>query len=161
MTPLFKKLNFKDQKAIVAINSPASFATELQAMQEFSKIITDLVEVDTVDFAICFLNTLKEIEWVATDLFPKLNGDALLWICYPKGTSKQYSCEFNRDTGWASLGAVDLEPVRMVAIDQDWSALRFRKVGYIKTITRRESFALTEEAKARTTQKDLWAEVDN
>jgi hypothetical protein len=41
----------------------------------------------------------------------------------------------------------------MVAIDEDWSALRFRKVAFVKTITRRESYALTKEAKARTTQK--------
>jgi hypothetical protein len=41
----------------------------------------------------------------------------------------------------------------MVAIDEDWSALRFRKVGYIKTITRRESFAMSKVAKERTTQK--------
>jgi len=31
--------------------------------------------------------------------------------------------------------------------------LRFRKVEFIKTITRRESFAITKEAKKRTTQK--------
>jgi hypothetical protein len=43
----------------------------------------------------------------------------------------------------------------MVAIDEDWSALRFRKVEFIKTITRRESYALTTEAKKRTTQKGV------
>jgi hypothetical protein len=43
----------------------------------------------------------------------------------------------------------------MVAIDEDWSALRFRDVAFVKKITRRESFALTEEAKNRTTQKGV------
>jgi hypothetical protein len=51
------------------------------------------------------------------------------------------------------MGRYSLEPVRQVAIDEDWSALRFRKVGYIKNITRRESFALSEEAKRRTDKK--------
>jgi hypothetical protein len=35
------------------------------------------------------------------------------------------------------LGAAGFEPVRMVAVDEDWSALRFRRVGFIKTLTRR------------------------
>jgi hypothetical protein len=52
-----------------------------------------------------------------------------------------------------SLGKYNLEPVRQVSIDDDFSALRFRKVEFIKTITRRESFAITKEAKKRTTQK--------
>ena len=62
-------------------------------------------------------------------------------------------CDFNRDTGWDALGNLGFEPVRMIAIDEDWSALRFREAKFIKTITRRESFALSKEAKERTTQK--------
>ena len=38
---------------------------------------------------------------------------------------RKYRCGFNRDSGWAAPGAAGLEPVRMVAIDADWSALRF------------------------------------
>ncbi len=155
MTPLLKKLNYKDQKAILITNYPATFVAELQNMATVATILTDGDTFERIEFALCFVTTLTEIELVASELVPKLDGDAILWLCYPKGSSKKYSCEFNRDTGWASLGAVNMEPVRQVAIDEDWSALRFRKVGYIKTITRRESFALTDEAKARTTQKDL------
>lgn len=155
MTPLLKKLNYKDQKTILITNFPATFVAELQNMASTATILTEGDTVEHIEFALCFVTTLREIELVASELVPKLDGDALLWLCYPKGSSKKYSCEFNRDNGWASLGAVNMEPVRMVAIDEDWSALRFRKVGYIKTITRRESFALTDEAKARTTQKDL------
>ena len=46
-----------------------------------------------------------------------------------------------------AVGAHGFEPVRMVAIDEDWSALRFRRVEHIKTMTR--SFALTEAGKAK------------
>lgn len=41
-------------------------------------------------------------------------------------TSKNYKCDFNRDSEWISLGKYNLEPVRQVAIDDDFSALRFR-----------------------------------
>ena len=74
-----------------------------------------------------------------------------MWYAYPKGTSKRYTCEFNRDNGWAVVGEQGFEPVRQVAIDEDWSALRFRKVSFIKTMTR--SFAMTEEGKKKVGKK--------
>lgn len=43
--------------------------------------------------------------------------------------------------------------IRGMRLIEDWIALRFRKVDYIKKITRRESFALTEQAKKRATGK--------
>jgi HKD family nuclease len=153
MTPLFKKLNFKDQPAIVAINAPASFKAELKAMKAYTKIIEDLDKAKEIEFAIVFVTKQSEIDALTPAIHAKLKGDALLWYCYPKGTSKNYVCDFNRDTGWAVVGSFNLESVRMVAIDEDWSAIRFRKVEFIKTITRRESFAISAEAKKRTSQK--------
>jgi hypothetical protein len=153
MTPLFKKLNYKEQQIIVAINSPKTFDFELKEMSKKAMVITDLEAFTETEFVICFVNTQSEIDHFIANIYQKLKGDAIVWLCYPKMTSKNYSCDFNRDTGWASLGQYNLEPVRQVAIDEDFSALRFRKVEFIKTITRRESHALTTEAKERTTQK--------
>ena len=42
------------------------------------------------------------------------------------------------------------EPVRQVAIDEDWSALRFRRAEHIKTMTR--SFAMTTTGKEKVGQ---------
>lgn len=65
-----------------------------------------------------------------------MEGDGVLWFAYPKGTSKRYKCDFNRDNGWEILGQYGFEPVRMIAIDEYWSALRFRRAEYIKTMKR-------------------------
>jgi hypothetical protein len=153
MTPLFKKLNFKDQASIVAIHAPASFQAELTAMEGIAKIEQTLANASEITFAIGFVTTQSQIDALIAELDPKLKGDATIWLCYPKGSSKKYKCDFNRDNGWDSLGKYELEPVRQVAIDEDWSGLRFRKVDFIKNITRKESFALTAAAKERTTQK--------
>ncbi len=153
MTPLFKKLNFKDHPAIVVVNAPGSFAAELAAMEKLVPVATTLKAAKAITFALVFATRQQEIDQAVKTLHPKLQGDAVLWFCYPKGSSKNYTCDFNRDTGWAALGKLGWEPVRMVAIDADWSALRFRDVDYIKTITRRESHALTDAAKKRTSQK--------
>jgi hypothetical protein len=153
MTPLFKKLNYKEHTSIVVINSPKGFEVELSAMAEHATVITNLKKVSTTNFAMCFVSTQAAIDNFIDAIYEKLEGDAIIWLCYPKMSSKNYTCDFNRDTGWASLGKYELEPVRQVAIDADYSALRFRKVAFIKTITRRESYALTTDAKKRTTQK--------
>jgi hypothetical protein len=62
----------------------------------------------------------------------KAEGDAVLWFAYPKRTSKRYKADFDRDHGWEVLRAAGFEPVRQVAIDADWSALRFRRSEFVK-----------------------------
>jgi len=153
MNAIFKKLNYKQQVQIIALNSPTSFASELEEMSEVAEIIYDVDKAEKIEFAIAFATKQHEVNNMITALAPKLEGDVILWFCYPKKSSKKYTCEFNRDTGWAKLGEQGFEGVRMVAIDADWSALRFRRVEFIKNITRRKTMALTSEAKKRTTNK--------
>jgi hypothetical protein len=134
MTPLFKKLNVGTHTRIVVLDAPASFGPELAALQG--------VEVQRqlsgpCGFAMAFVVTQPQCDAASTQLAAACPGDAVLWMVYPKGTSKKYKCEFNRDNGWAVLGAAGFEPVRLVAVDEDWSALRFRRVAFIKTLTRR------------------------
>lgn len=145
MTALFKKLNFKDQKAVTVLNAPDNFNGELQAMQAFAEVKTAINPGTT--FALAFAITQAQVDAIAHDYSENSEGDAVLWIAYPKGSSKRYKCDFNRDTGWDVMGKLGFEPVRMVAIDEDWSALRFRRIGFIKTMTR--SFAMSEEGKKK------------
>lgn len=152
MNPIFKKLNYKDQKNIFALNAPESFTKDLDSMKEFAKIITKVKPKDEVEFAICFATKQTEVDNIANTIALQLKGDAIFWVCYPKGTSKKYKCDFNRDTGWNIMGKYNLEGVRMVAIDEDWSALRFRKVDYIKTLTRKFS-AISPKGKKKAGQK--------
>jgi hypothetical protein len=86
----------------------------------------------SVQFALAFAMTQTELDRLSKILAAGSEGDALLWFAYPKGTSKRYSCEFNRDTGWQVIRDAGFDSVRQVAIDEDWSALRFRRVEYIK-----------------------------
>jgi hypothetical protein len=147
MDAVFKKMNFKSTENVVVLNSPSSFDANLSQMEGLTAILHNLVEVNTTEFILAFCTKQAEVDSVANQAVAKITGDGLLWFAYPKGTSKRYKCDFNRDTGWEVLGKLGFEPVRAVAIDEDWSALRFRKVGYIKKMTR--SFAMTEEGKER------------
>ena len=51
------------------------------------------------------------------------------------------------------MGEAGFEPVRMVAIDEDWSALRFRRAEFIKNMTRPEEYRYSEHAKKAATTK--------
>jgi len=134
ISALFKKLNLKDQAEIVVVNAPASFEAELAKLDSV-KVVRDSTRAKSVEFAIAFAITQAELDRASKALTAKAKGDAILWIAYPKKTSKRYSCEFNRDSGWNVLRNAGFDSVRMVAIDEDWSALRFRRVGYIKATT--------------------------
>lgn len=159
MTPLFKKLNYKQQETIVCLNAPKSFSAELEAMNAYAGITETISTMKTISFAIAFVTRLSEIEKYAKVIDKKLTEDGIVWFCYPKGTSKNYTCEFNRDTGWQFLGDLGYEPVRIIALDADWSALRFRKPSHIKKMTR--SFAMTKEGKAKVTQTKIQKQKGN
>jgi hypothetical protein len=135
MTAIFNKLNLKSQPEILVINSPESFEPELAALDNV-KIRRSAQDVKEIAFSLAFVTRQKEVDAIARVVARKAAGDAIVWFAYPKQTSKKYKCEFNRDTGWAALGPAGFEGVRMVAIDEDWSALRFRRVEFIKAMTR-------------------------
>jgi|SRR5579859_5115165 len=129
MSKVFAKLNLKDQKAIVVLNRPDSFKQELAALKGV-KVAASLGA--KTGFVLAFVTTQAEVDALSKAFAKKAEGDAIVWFAYPKGTSKKYTCEFNRDTGWAVLKKAGFDTVRQVAIDADWTALRFRRVEFIK-----------------------------
>lgn len=149
MTSVFSKLTIKDQPEILVLNSPESFDSELAVLQGI-KVLRDVRQVVEIVYALVFVMTQQQVKTAIQAISPKVKGDAQLWFAYPKGTSKKYKSEINRDTGWTPLGEAGFEPVRQVAIDEDWSALRFRRVEFITTMKRRESMALSKAGKAKT-----------
>lgn len=51
-------------------------------------------------------------------------NDRLTWVAYPK--SGQLGTDLNRDSLAALLIDSGVQPVRQIAVDEVWSALRFR-----------------------------------
>lgn len=64
-------------------------------------------------------------------------GDEYLWFCYPKGTSRKYHSDLNRKRLIELFGPYDFEGVTQIAIDDDWSAIRFKHVDNIKIMKRK------------------------
>jgi len=131
MPTTFEKLNLKDQKEIVVLNAPASFEPELTALKGIA-VLRDLKKAGEVQFSLAFVTRKAEVDALAAPVDKRAKGDAIVWFAYPKGTSKKYKCDFNRDNGWDKMHALGWETVRAVAIDEDWSALRFRRKEFVK-----------------------------
>jgi hypothetical protein len=148
MSALFRKLNLKDQSSIVVLQAPPSFDAALAELTGVT-VHRTVARGARTSFGIGFAITQKELDTASAALIKAADGDAVIWIAYPKQTSKRYKCEFNRDSGWTQLGAAGFETVRMVAIDEDWSALRFRRAEYVKSITRSQSNAVSAAGKKR------------
>ncbi|MFO7634010.1 MAG: hypothetical protein R6W76_15800 [Caldilinea sp.] len=148
MSSIFQKLNLKTQPEIVVVNAPASFEAEIATLE--GVVVHRAVDaVERVAFVLAFVITQAEVDALARTIAAKAEGDAIVWFAYPKATSKRYKCEFNRDTGWAVLGELGFEGVRQVAIDEDWSALRFRRAENIRTMRRDPSRAMSAQGRRK------------
>ena len=143
MSPIFKKLGLKDRKRILVVNSPESFEGELAAL-EGVEIFRDPKQVKEVDLVLAFVTTYAEVDRMAPAIAKKVPGDALVWLSYPKASSKRHKSEIKRGQGWAALGKEGFEPVSMVAIDEDWSAVGSvrRAASYPQILPTRLNFQL-------------------
>jgi len=148
MSAVFKKLNLKDQTEIVVEAAPASFEPEIAALHGVS-VKRTLRGTSPVAFALVFVTRQNEVDAAAATIATRAVGDAIVWFAYPKKSSKKYRCEFGHETGWTAIGKAGFEPVRSVAIDADWSAVRFRRVEHIKKLTRGAEHALSAQGKEK------------
>lgn len=135
----------------LVLDAPPEQAGLLVALRAGVELDTTAAPGRRYPFVLAFASTLPAVGRIAALVGEALeDGDAVLWACYPKASSRRYRCEFNRDTGWQVLGDAGFEGVRQVAIDADWSALRFRRVEFIRSMTRDARRALTPEGRQRT-----------
>lgn len=144
----WKKLNYKDQTPVCILNAPDSFQSALS----FFTSPPAQKPMLNAGYSLVFCQTQKELDAAAQLASSAETEDALFWVAYPKKASRNYTCEFDRDHGWNAFGAAGFEGVRMVAIDGDWSALRMRKVAFIKSFTRNSDMILSVEGRARKTK---------
>jgi hypothetical protein len=78
----------------------------------------------SADAVVAFARNRAELDTVAAPAVEAARQDRLAWIAYPK--AGKLGTDLNRDILAALLTARGVQPVRQVAIDETWSALRFR-----------------------------------
>lgn len=118
-----QKLNLKPGQALVLINPPQGMAALLAGLLPENPLIHSLPE--QAEAVLVFL-TRQDEAGLLPGIYTRLKAGGLAWAAYPKGGSK-VPTDLNRDILWKLVEPAGLHPVRMVALDETWSAMRFRR----------------------------------
>jgi len=137
MKTLLEKLGYKGQKRIALINAEKSFSLAPGKVLEDVIIDTEIDQRFPYDFMVVFVRKISEVEDIAPVALHNLVADGVLWLCYPKKTSKKFISEIDRDHGWKAMNELDFYGISLLAIDENWSAMRFRNKKYIKSTSGR------------------------
>jgi len=119
---LSKRLLVQPDSRVLFLNAPIGYAKKLEPLPP-GATLTDK-RGRPADVVIAFVRDTGELKRLATS-FAALEEDAILWVCYPKGGSSA-GTDLNRDTLHAAMERHELIGVSLVAIDDRWSAMRFR-----------------------------------
>ena len=113
-----QKLQLKPGQAVAVIGDSRETALELGAEHPQAP------DPATADAVIAFAANAQELSGLTEPVLAGARRDALTWVAYPK--AGQLGTDLNRDTLAARLIEEGVRPVRQVALDPVWSALRFR-----------------------------------
>ena len=133
MKNLLDKLNYKRQPRIAVINTEDTSELIKSPELKDARIDTEIDQRYPYEFMIFFVRSVSDVKKFTPIALHNLSVDGILWFCYPKKSSKKYRSDIDRDHGWKALNDSGFYGIRMVAIDDDWSAMRFRNIKYVKS----------------------------
>jgi hypothetical protein len=114
--PLAKKLGLKPGQRAVVIDAPAGVAARIEGAAAGGK----------GDVVLAFARDSKALAAIVKKATAALAEGGSLWVAYPKKTSG-IATDLSRDTGWDALKKLGWQGVSLVAVDEQWSAMRFRR----------------------------------
>ncbi|MEX0315591.1 MAG: DUF3052 domain-containing protein [Allomuricauda sp.] len=122
-TPLAKKLGIKEGFSVLLYNAPDHY---LDLFTDFPDNVTIFKSPNNtqIDFIHLFCMTFQELREVSEQYKPMLKKNGMLWISWPKGSSK-LNTDLKRDPIREQLLAIGLVDVKVAAIDENWSGLKF------------------------------------
>jgi hypothetical protein len=122
---LLEKLQLNDEKNLLIQGLPSSIEKQFIKLS-FSKNLTPLLKSRKIDFALLFAISQQQLKSILSDVIPFFQPEVKLWVAYPKLTSKIAS-DLSRDANWYFISDHGFESVRMIALDNVWSAVRFKR----------------------------------
>jgi hypothetical protein len=103
------------------INAPADYQTKaFQGLPPAGASLTG-----KFDWIQIFVQNSAELAGLAPRAAKALKPDAMLWISFPKGSSK-IQTDLTRDKGWEGLTKLDLKWLTLISVDETWSAFALR-----------------------------------
>ncbi|HEV3344064.1 MAG TPA: hypothetical protein VG125_27060 [Pirellulales bacterium] len=117
-----QKLFIKENYVVLLVNAPEGYRGALGELPKGAKVVSkSSTPVDLIQ-----LFSVKKAEM--TELFrkvkPLLKEGGLLWATYPK--AGQMGTDLKREAVWECGEPVGMHAVSQIAVDDVWSALRFK-----------------------------------
>jgi hypothetical protein len=120
---LSRKLKLKAGANAAVVNAPGGYLDALQPLPEGATIAGKIKGPH--DWIQLFCATRADLETLAPVAAGALAPSAMLWLCFPKGTSKLQT-DLTRDIGWDVMEQIDLKYVTLVSVNDTWSAFGLR-----------------------------------
>src|SRR5215472_6592729 len=120
---LAKRLGVKAGQRMAVVNAPVGFREQLQPLPDGATLVETLS--GALDCALVFTREQAAVERDGLAALAAVKSGGLVWLAYPKLTSK-VKTDITRDRGWDAVYGAGWRPVSIVGIDEMWSALRFR-----------------------------------
>lgn len=118
-----KKLKVKEGDVLLTMNAPSDFSKTFRTISGGMKIVTKANEYSQVHW---FVSNQSVLNRELNKILKLLKNDVLLWIYYPKTTSK-IQTDLTRDKGWDSfLKHKELRWISLISFDETWSAFACR-----------------------------------
>ena len=134
-SPLAKKMRLKSNLKAAVINAPENYADALKYNTALSPTLNG-----KFDWIQIFVRSKTELDALAPKAAKALRPESMLWISFPKGTSK-IQTDLTRDKGWDVLRDLDLKWITLISVNETWSAFALRPY---KEGEKRQSFRLGE-----------------
>ena len=120
-TSLARKMKRKPGARAAILNAPPGYQAGFAGMPGASSSLTG-----KFDWIQIFVRGQAELKDLAPRAARALTADSLLWISFPKGSSK-IQTDLTRDQGWDSLRrSWNLKCVTLISVNETWSAFGFR-----------------------------------
>ncbi len=119
------KLQIKHGHKVKLVNAPAGMAVLLVPLRAGATLAGPAAR--TCDVVLLFVEHSDALSKHFIKAVGALAAGGVLWVLYPKGTSKNYQTDLNRDKGWNVLYDAGYIMVSSISIDEDWTGLRARQ----------------------------------
>jgi hypothetical protein len=120
---LAEKMKLKPGLRAAVIGAPQGYLGTLDPLPSGVSLSSTLD--GQFDWVQVFVQNKAELDSLVTALVQALKPESLLWISFPKGSSK-IQTDLTRDKGWEPLQAADLKWINLVSVDETWSAFCLR-----------------------------------
>jgi hypothetical protein len=132
-SPMAKKLRLAPEHRVAVLNAPDGYLAQLTPGP--ADMTTDLQPNQAYDAVLLFVKDIEELRRRGPAAIRATKANGLLWITYPKGGQAAGMTDLPATPWWMRrdvLGEITSEtgykPVAFVAVDDTWTALRFKRV---------------------------------